>query len=146
MAEQHFVVTLTPGLDISKQDITVSGTVADPVANQVGVGFGAGVRTGRGSEIVNAMEWLLNGVRDRNLLEDGSPDFNGADLVTAVSVDAIGVSDRRTSSSLAGSTFAAGDIVLTMGLTTTALQHRNIIDNAFEMLRRSVQEFLHING
>ena len=146
MTEQVFTLTLTPGLDVSKQDVVIGTTIVDPADNTVSIGYGSTVREGRGTEITNAIRFLLSGVRDRNLIEAGAPDFKGLDLVTVVDIDRVTAADRRTSSTLTGSSVTNNDVVLTMDALVTTLQHRNIIDNAFEMIRRAVQEFLYKNG
>ena len=92
------------------------------------------------------MQWLMSGIRDRNLLSAGVPDFKGAELVTACNIDIKTESNRRTSSSLAASTVDDPDIVIALGANVTDLTYRNITDNAFEVCILAVIEWLHKNG
>lgn len=146
MAAQQFTVELTPQLDALKKDVVVSTPLVDPTANQVWAGFGTTVPTRRGNEIVNGITYLINGVRDRKLLEAGVPDFKGNSLVSAVSIDAIQDSNRRTASGIIAVVVLDDDLVIGIGDAVTALQYRNLLDNAFEVVLRALQEFLYKNG
>ena len=144
MTAQRFILAVTPGQSSEvKKDVTIAADMLDPTDDQIFVGWGTTVATRRGNEIINALERLLDGVRDRNLL---NADYQGAALVSAINIDILQISDRRTSSSVAASTVADPDIVLGMGANVTALGHTNIIDNVCEQLRRAAQEWLHKNG
>ena len=144
MAAQQFTLDLTPGAQV-KKDVIISTPLADPTANEIWVGFGDGVATRRGNEIVNGLLWLISGIRDRKLIDD-SNQFTGFDLVTAANIDILQVSDRRTSSSLISSVVAAPDLVVAMGGSVTGLTYRVQHEVAFENLIRAVQEWLHKNG
>lgn len=147
MAAQQFTIVLTPGRPSEvKKDVTITTPLVDPGANEIWVGFGDTVATRRGNEIVEGLRWLVQGIRDRKLIDEESPLFKGADLVTAANIDILTEANRRTSSSLAVSTVADPDLVVAMGDAVTDLTYRNIHDNAFEQLIRAVQEWLHANG
>lgn len=146
MAAQQFTIEFTPGLDTVKKDILISTPLVDPTDNQIWVGFGTTVSTRRGNEIITGLQFLVDGIRNRNLIDRGAPDFKGSVIVTAVHIDTKTTSDRRTSSGLISATVADGDLVVAMGVSVTDLSQRNIIDNAFEQLLRAVQEWLHANG
>ena len=143
----RFDITITPGKPTEvKKDVTITAALADPTADLVSVQITDTVELRRGNEIVNTMEWLLNGVKDRNLIDYGSPDFKGSALVTAVLLDDRTTSNRRTAADSATAVVANGDIVLTMGANVTDLGNIVIIATAFEQLRRAVQEYLYANG
>ena len=144
MAAQQFTLILTPGRDNVKKDVVISTPLADPTDNEIWVGFGSAVLTRRGTEITGGLQKLVDSIRDRKLIEDGG--FKGLALVVAVNLDVATVNDRRTSSSLIGSTVADDDIVVAMGVNVTDLTYRVFHETSFEQLIRAVQEFLHKNG
>ena len=148
MAAQQFTVTFIPGKEGLKKDVAVTGSVADPGPNEVYVAYGSGVAERRGTEIINGLKWLENGVSERNLLDVNAAGgaFKGSDLVTCVDIDSITAADRRTSATLAGSSFAAGDLVIGMGDAVTLNGQVEMIRSALGDLRRAVQEFLYKNG
>jgi len=145
MTAQIFILYVTPTQEV-KKNVAIVPSVQDPGPNEVFVGFGATVSTRRGNEIVNTMEWLIDGIRSRNIIDRGPPDLKGAPIVSAVNIDIRQVSDRRTSPTVAGATVADPDIVVAMGSNVTNLGQINITDNVFEQLRRAVIEWLHKNG
>ena len=147
MAAQQFTIDFSPnpGAEV-KKDVVISTPLVDPTSNEIWVGFGTLVPTRRGTEILSAIEFLISGIRDRKLIEEGSPLFRGAEVVTATSIDVRTENDRRTSSSLAASTVADLDVVVAMGDAVTALGYKTFHETAYEQLRRAVQEWLHANG
>jgi hypothetical protein len=146
MAAQQFTIEFTPDLSAIKKDVVISTPLVDPTTNQIWVGFGTTVPTRRGTEIATGLRWLVDGIKDRNLIDRDSPDFKGSIIVSAVSIDQKTESDRRTSSGLVSASAADIDLVVAMGVSVTTLEYRNIIDNAFEVLIRAVQEWLYKNG
>ena len=147
MAAQQFTLVLTPGLPTEvKKDVTITAALVDPADDEIWVGFGTGVATRRGSEITGGLQKLVDGIRDRKLIDEGPPLFKGSALVTAVNLDVATVNDRRTASSLAAVTIADDDIVVAMGVNVTNLTYRVGHETAFEQLIRAVQEWLHKNG
>lgn len=146
MAAQQFTLTLTPGRDNVKKDVAITTPLVDPGDDEIWVGFGTDVLTRRGTEITGGLQKLVDGIRDRKLIDEGTPLFKGSALVTAVNLDVATVDDRRTSSSLAGSVVADADIVVAMGVNVTDLTYRTFHETSFEQLIRAVQEWLHKNG
>lgn len=86
----------------------------------------------------------MQGISERNLLDDVA-DFQGNSLVTAVDIDQITTSNRRTSSGLIASTVGGDDIVLAYGSAVTAVQI-GMLRTTVNNLIRAVQEFLYKNG
>ena len=143
MAAQQFTVDFIPAKEGLKKDVAVTGTVVDPTANQLYVGFGSAVETRRSNEIINGLLWLEQGISERNLLD---VQFNGAILVTCASINALTESNRRTGVTLVAASFATDDIVIGMGTAVTAANQVEMIRSALGDLRRAVQEFLYKNG
>ncbi len=147
MAAQQFTLNYAPSLGgEEKKDVVISTPLVDPTANQIWVGFGDTVATRRGNEIVEGLRWLISGIRDLKLIEETTPLFRGSALVVAANIDTLTESDRRISSSLAGSTVADPDLVVAMGDVTTALGYKTMHETDYEQLIRAVQEWLHKNG
>ena len=147
MAAQQFTLELTPADGTIKKDVVISTPLVDPTSNEIWVGIGADVPTRRGTEILSAIALLASGVRDRNLIEYGSPDFAASTMVTAVSIDNITTTNRRTAADLATAVAAADDVVLAMGDAVTDIAGYKVVhEAAIEQLSRAVQEWLHANG
>jgi len=147
MAAQQFTLDYspTPGGG-GKKDVVISTPLADPAPTEIWVGFGTAVATRRGSEIVNAMAFLMSGIRDRNLIDRPSPDFLHATMVTAVDIDRITTNGRRTAGDLATAVVTDTDVVIAMGLDVTEFGYKVMHETHYEQLLRAVQEWLHKNG
>ena len=143
MAAQQFTLAFNPAGNEVKKDVVISTPLVDPGDNEIWVGFGTDVATYRGTEIVNAMKFLMSGIRDRNLLD---AQFKDSALVTACSIDGITANNRRTSSDLATSVVADADVVIAMGTFVTATPYKVMHETHYEQLIRAVQEWLHKNG
>lgn len=146
MAAQQFTLDMTPTKGSIKKDVVISTPLVDPTTNEIWVGFGSTVPTRRGTEITNAINFLASGIRDRNLIDRGAPDFMGASLITAVGIDNVTTSDRRTSGTLAEASVVDDDVVIGMGQTVTGLTYTVMHEAAIEQLIRAVQEWLYKNG
>ncbi len=138
---QVTIPNYNPPIEGSRADaVYASVTVADPIApTEVKIGVGANVPLRRQSEIVSAIKFLANGIRDRNLLEGP---FNGADLITAVNIDNITFNNRRTASSAAAASVTDDDVFISMGLTATGYPHVLPLDTAVETMTKVLLESL----
>lgn len=147
MAAQQFTLDYapTPGQEV-KKDVVITAAILDPTANQIYVAFGTTVATRRGTEIIAAIDFLSSGIRDRHLIDYGTPDFLASPMVTMCSIDAITVGNRRTAADLATAVIADDDIVIGMGETTTATGYKVMHETYLEQLKRAVIEWLHKNG
>jgi hypothetical protein len=147
MAEVQFTLDYAPapGENV-KKDVVISALLVEPTANQLWVGLATDVPTRRGTEIISAIDFLSSGIRDRHLIDYGSPDFLASVMVTAVSIDAITESNRRTSATLLGVTPTPLDIMIGMGDVVTAAGYKVMHEAALEQLKRAVIEWLHANG
>jgi hypothetical protein len=147
MAEVQFTLDYSPvpGENV-KKDVVISALLVEPTANQLWVGLATGVPTRRGTEIISAIDFLSAGIRDRHLIDYGSPDFLASVMVTAVSIDDITESNRRTSATLLGVTPTPLDIMIGMGDTVTAKGYTVMHETHLEQLKRAVIEWLHANG
>jgi len=124
-------IAYNPPLEGALSKIVYADTEVEPTAGELTVIVGAAVPLRRQTEIFNAIKFLANGIRERNLLEE---QFRNLPLVTAVSIDAITANNRRTSSTFAGSTVVDTDIVIAMGLDATDHSHVLMLDTAIEAM------------
>lgn len=121
--------------------VYASVTSSSPiVATEVKIGIGANVPLRRQNEIVNAFRFLLHGIRERRLLEDGG--FKGADLITAVNINSITAANRRTASTDAAASVTDDDVFLSMGATATGNDFVVMLDTAVEMMLNVLLENL----
>lgn len=97
--------------------------------------------TTRQNEVLSAVEWLADGVRDRNLLDD---QFKGAALYTWVDIDRITANGRQTDST--GPLADTADIVLAMGLNVTDTGQLLYIDTAIDVLIDVAMEWYKVNS
>jgi hypothetical protein len=146
MAAQQFTLNYSEPGDEVKKDVVITALLVDPTDNQIYVGFGTDVPTRRGSEIIAAIDFLASGIRDRNLIDRGSPDFLASDMVTMVDINRITVGGRRTAADLATAVVTTTDVVIGMGLTTTAKGYKVMHETYIEQLKLAVIEWLHKNG
>jgi hypothetical protein len=147
MAEAQFTLDYSPAPgDNVKKDVVITAAVLDPAATEVYVAIATNVATRRGTEIISAIDFLSAGIRDRHLIDYGSPDFLASVMVTAVSINAITESNRRTSATLLGVTPTPLDIMIGMGDVVTAAGYKVMHEAALEQLKRAVIEWLHKNG
>ena len=117
--------------------IVVTETPIEVPADRVAIYALANVPLYRQVEIVNAWQWLWNGVKDRNLLD---VQFAGSTLYSGASVDNITASNRRTESTIAS--FDPEDIAIGMGATVTGLFKGAVVPlaSAFEQLREAAMQ------
>jgi hypothetical protein len=128
-----------PGAVLS--DIVVTGTAVEVPANRIAIYALANVPEYRQNEICNAWQFLLNGVRDRALLDiEPVPGFKGARVYSGVSIDKIGVPNRRTESTVAS--FNADDVAIGIGaeITTNRGGLTNHLESHFGALIVAVRE------
>jgi hypothetical protein len=136
----QWVATYTPALDSTKQAMSVVGTGIDLTANQVALYVGDNVPLYRQVEIIEGWRWLSQGVRERNLLDEGSGSaFPGALLYTGAPIDGLmSTSDRRTSSTFAD--FTEDDVFIGMGTAVTAAGDTESLHAVFTQLRQFALE------
>jgi len=132
MPEAYFS-NYNPPLEGSLADAQWSpSVVVDPIQPaQVTIGIGSAVPLRRQTEILSAIKLLANGIRERNLLEE---QFRGVSMITAVSIDNITTSNRRTASTAATANVTNSDVFISMGETATAHSHVVMLDTAFDVL------------
>lgn len=135
MARQ-WAVEYTPDLDADRGDFIFLEIGFEVLPDQIAVYVGDNVRLSRITEINNAWEWLLRGVKERNLL-DGPP-WQGAVLYTGADADALTTNNRRTESALA--TLTEDDIMLGIGANVTAQGDTESLWGAFTLLRQFALE------
>ena len=129
-------VVYSPPMEGSRADAVYSNTVADPADTAISIMVGSAVPLRRQTEIISAINFLMSGFRDRNLL-DGS--FAGASCVSTVNINAISASNRRTSSTLAGNTAATTDVSIGIGATANN-GYTTMVETAFEVLKKVLLE------
>lgn len=88
--------------------ITVTAVVDAVEVNSIAVYTGATVGDNRQVETVNAWQMLVNGIRDRNLMQT----FGGI-IYSGVDIDDISEASRRTDSVLAN--FTDNDVIIGIG-------------------------------
>lgn len=121
-------------------DIVVveTGAVIEVPANSIAVYITEQVPLYRQLEIVTGWEMLWNGVRDRNLLDEGNP-FSGLVLYTAVDIDSTTEHNRRTSSDIGF--YNSTDVGLGISPQVTGTNEgTNMLEVAFNKLFAAVQE------
>jgi hypothetical protein len=134
---QVTVPSYNPPIEGSRSAITYSATVviADPTpavgATEVAVCVGDSIPLRRQTEIVSAIKFLVNGIRDRKLLD---PQFKGALLYTSVPIDRITEAARKTASDIALVDTGVTDVFIAMGATASDKQHVLPLDTAFDQM------------
>jgi hypothetical protein len=145
MSEQQFtlIYSPSPGDNVVK-DVVVTAAMVDPGPNEIWIGFGATVPTGRTAEIDNAFRFLISGIRDRNIIDVG----NFASFVSAVDINRITAAGRRTSGDLLTAVVGPNDVVIAMGanVAVPAAGYKVFHEVHFENLRRAVAQFLQNGG
>ena len=133
----QIVATYDAEAGLDRDSIVISDTPAELTANQIGVYALADVSLRRQNEIINGWKWLFDGVRERNLIDDGGA-FAGAVLYTYASIDSLTVGNRRTSSALID--LNADDVGIGMGTGVTAGANGRTmqLDNAFGFLAEHI--------
>lgn len=134
---QVIVPNYNPPLEGSRAAITYLNTETEAGLTEVKIIIGASVPLRRQTEIFSAIDFLANGIRDRNLLDT---QFLGAAMTTAVNIDNITASNRRTASDLTLVAFAPTDVAIAMGATATGSQHKVMLDTAIEMMKNVLLE------
>jgi hypothetical protein len=143
MAEQQFTLVYSPnpGDNVTK-DVVVTAAMVDPAPGEVWIGFGADVELRRTNEIDNAFQFLISGIRDRNLI-DGE---GFTSVVTAVDINRITAGGRRTSSDMATTVVTATDVVIAIGATAGGSGYKVMIETTYEQLRRAVTQWMFKNS
>lgn len=134
---QVTVPNYNPPLEGARSKLVYEDAETEAASTEVKVVIGLGVPLRRQTEIMAAIDFLLNGIRDRNLLES---QFKGSPLATAVNIDRITTADRRTASDLSLVNFAPTDIGIAMGDVATNQQHVVMLDTAIEMCKNVLLE------
>jgi hypothetical protein len=133
----QWVATYTPALDSTKMDMAYVGTGAEVTANQVALYLGDTVPTYRQLEIIDGWRWLFQGIKERNLLDDGA--FVGALLYTGSNINELMTAEnRRTSSTFAD--FLTEDVFIGLGTAVTAAGDFESLYAIFEQLRQFALE------
>lgn len=116
---------------------TVPDPVAEPIADQIVIGYAVGVEPYRQLEIINGWKWLWAGVRDRNLLD---VQFHGAALISGAPINSLVIANRKTSSNVLD--FGEGDVFIALGVdvTTDRVGATQLLDSGFRMLREFAKE------
>lgn len=125
-----------PGKNQSKNGMVYVPTGLEIGADEISVYLGDNVPVSAQVIIVNAWEWLYNGVVERNLL-DKAP-WAGAILYTGSNWNKLTAADRRTESLLA--TLTEDDIIIGIGANVTALGDQVFLRTAFRRLREFAME------
>jgi len=147
MAAQQFTLDYSPSPGAQgKKDVVITEGLADPLPDQIWVGFGTSVATRRGSEIISAIDFLFSGIRDRNLIDRPAPDFLNAVMVTMCDIDIQTLANRRTSGDLATAVVTDTDVVIGMGHDVTEFGYKTLHETHLEQLKRAIQEWLYKNG
>lgn len=129
-----YTMPITPARQGSKLLITQTVTPVEVDVNNIAIYTLSAVPDYRQLEIINAWRWLWNGVRDRNILTD----FAAGPVYSAVSIDKIGETDRRTSTDLVS--LNTDDVVIAIGATARSVDATNILESGFAMLRDHARE------
>jgi hypothetical protein len=111
----------TPSLDPNSFSVDAASVVIATI-DDFNIILGADVSLARQTEICAAVDLLRNG-----LFERGLQSFAGQPIFTCVSIDNITTTNRRTSSSEAGSSFAADDVAVSAGANVTATGKRQML-------------------
>lgn len=129
--------TYSPEAGLDLGSIVVSSTPVEITADQIAVYALADVDLTRQNEIVNGWKWLFDGIRERNLVDDGGQ-FQGAICYTYASINDLTVANRRTSSALID--INVDDVVVGLGLNvTTNVKGRTMpLENAISYLAEIV--------
>ena len=134
---QVTVPAYNPPLEGARAAIVYEATETEAGPTEVKVVIGTGVPLRRQTEIFNAIDFLKNGIRERNLLDS---QFRGFPLATAVNIDNITTANRRTASDLALVGFGPTDIGIAMGDTATNYPQVVMLETAIEMLKNILVE------
>ena len=126
---------MLPRREIDLSTIAVTATVDDVAANSIAIYTGATVAAYRFVETVNAWRFLINGMRDRNILQQ----FAGI-VYSGTDIDAIGENDRRTDSVLAN--FTDNDVIIGVSADAAITFHDWVLmlDTGFEPLIQTAME------
>lgn len=100
-------------------------------ATAVAICVGDSIPLRRQTEIVSAIKFLANGIRNRNLLD---PAFKGLLLYTSVPIDRITLNGRKTASDISLVDVGDTDVFIAMGDTATDKQHVLPLDTALETM------------
>lgn len=109
----------------------IDGALAVVGATEVAIVVEDTLTLRRQNEIVSALRFLQNGIRDRNLLDD---QFKGFALYTTVPLDRITSSARLTASDNTAVGFGTGVLAIAMGATATDKQHVGPLDTAIDQM------------
>lgn len=109
--------------------ITVTATVDDVEASSIAIYTGATVGDNRQVETVNAWQMLVNGLRDRNILQT----FGGV-VYSGVDIDDISEANRRTIGTIAS--FTDNDVIIGVGQLVVAefLDWVVMLETGFDVL------------
>jgi hypothetical protein len=113
----------------------ITGVAAAVAPANIAIYAGDTVNLSRQVEIITGWSFLYNGIRDRNLINQGAPGtFYGIAIYTGTDVDKKGEFDRRTESVVAS--FTANDIILAIGGDVSVGFHGATmhLESAFEQL------------
>lgn len=130
-------VTQAPNITLDRSTLEQVPVGLEVGANEISLYIGDNVPTYRQNEILNGFKWLYDGIRERNLLDDGSA-FNGAILYTGFAIGNQTIENRRTASAIAF--FDADDVIVGMGANVTALGDMESIYSYFKILRQFALE------
>ena len=124
---------MLPGREIST--ITVTAVVDAVEVNSIAVYTGATVSESRQVEIIDAWQMLVNGIRDRNLMQT----FGGI-IYSGVDIDDISEASRRTDSVLAN--FTDNDVIIGIGANVVGefLDWVVMLETGFGVLSDQAQE------
>ena len=98
-------------------DIVVTDTAIEVPATRIAIYALADVPEYRQNEITNAWQFLINGIRDRALLDrlntQSPPGFKGFRVYSGVNINNIGIPNRRTATDI--TFFDADDVAIGIG-------------------------------
>ena len=127
---KYITVDMAFGQDVDKRDFSVGVISPKPVSDSIIVVIGDDVDY-RQVETLNALKWLWNGVRDRDLLDSGVSVPGNGQLVSACNIDAISPANRRTAW---GDTvvLTEGDVGIMVGTDMFGQGAINYLESAFK--------------
>ena len=107
---------------IDPASVVVNATIVAVPVNNIAVYAGDTVNLARQVEIITGWKFLYNGIRDRNLINQGAPGtFYGLPIYSGTDIDSKGEFDRRTESLVAS--FTANDIIIAIGGNVSVAFH-----------------------
>ena len=120
--------------------VVYTATPALCASNNVCIYIAAGVSTYRQIEIQNAWQWLMDGLRSRNLIERTSNESLGA-VTTVCLLDRLSELNRNTTWAAGGfALLVSGTVGVALGQSACEQNAPNVIENAITYLVAQASE------